>query len=110
AAYTRRREGRQAPASGNRGLRRGGIRTLRGPTGEVTSLALGGDGQRLICGSDDRTIKGWDLNDRPQGPLRLGRVVAETGVPANNRSVRAADPSPSKRVGRSHLPPPRALG
>ena len=34
---------------------------MRGHTGAVSSLALSGDGKRLFSGSQDTTIKVWDL-------------------------------------------------
>src|SRR5262249_17519155 len=37
------------------------ILTLSGHNGPVTSLALSGDGERLFSGSEDTTIKVWDL-------------------------------------------------
>src|SRR5262249_15432588 len=67
-----------------------------------------GDGQRLICGSDDRTIKGWELNDRPQGPFRLGRVVAETGLLAHIPPGAGSRPLAEERSGLRHRPRPRA--
>jgi len=41
----------------------------------------------------------------PIAPTLRSRMFAETGVIANNRPVGAADPSPKKGVGDSHLPP-----
>ena len=35
--------------------------TLRGHTKYVASLACSRDGERLVSGSDDRTLKVWDL-------------------------------------------------
>ena len=35
--------------------------TLRGHTGPVNSLALSDDDRRLFSGSDDHTVKVWDL-------------------------------------------------
>src|SRR5207244_12075440 len=37
------------------------ILTLRGHVGQVTSLALSADGNRLFSASADKTIKVWDL-------------------------------------------------
>jgi WD40 repeat protein len=38
------------------------VRTFRGHTGLVTSLAFTPDGQRLISGSRDHTVKVWDVS------------------------------------------------
>src|SRR5262249_5486173 len=44
--------------------------TLYGHTGDVRSLALSGDGKRLVSGSSDKTIKVWDLQAGKE-PLTL---------------------------------------
>jgi WD40 repeat protein len=38
------------------------LRTFRGHTGLVSSLAFSPDGQRLYSGSRDKTVKVWDLS------------------------------------------------
>src|SRR5262249_12363155 len=38
------------------------IRTLRGHTGRVTSVAFSHDGKRIVSGSDDQTLTVWDLD------------------------------------------------
>jgi WD40 repeat protein len=37
------------------------LRTLKGWTGEIKAVALSADGQRVVSGSDDRTLKVWDV-------------------------------------------------
>ena len=37
------------------------VRSFRGHTGLVSSLAFSPDGRRLISGSRDHTVKVWDL-------------------------------------------------
>jgi WD40 repeat protein len=41
------------PATGKQKL------TLRGHTSGVTSVALSGDGERIVSGSEDQTIRVW---------------------------------------------------
>lgn len=42
------------------------IPTLSGHSGEVNTIAVSLDGQKIATGSDDRTIKIWSLNTRKQ--------------------------------------------
>ena len=37
------------------------MRTLAGHSGMVTSVAISADGKRVISGSDDNTVKIWDV-------------------------------------------------
>ncbi|MCT7983692.1 NB-ARC domain-containing protein, partial [Laspinema sp. A4] len=37
------------------------IRTLTGHSGEVNAVAISGDGQRVVSGSNDNTLKVWNL-------------------------------------------------
>jgi WD40 repeat protein/serine/threonine protein kinase len=48
------------------------VRTFRGHTGLVTSLDFTPDGQRLVSGSRDRTVKVWDMNPLQIVADRLG--------------------------------------
>ena len=46
------------------------IRTFRGHTGLVSSLAFTPDGQRLFSGSRDKTVKVWDVTQLEEVPDR----------------------------------------
>jgi WD40 repeat protein len=72
---------------------RGGIFTLYGHTGPVTSAAFSPDGTRIITGSWDGTAKVWDA--------RTGRLLFDLkGLPPGVRggSVSAAFSADSKRI------------
>ena len=46
------------------------VRSFRGHTGLVSSLAFSPDGRRLYSGSRDTTVKVWDLTQLSQVPER----------------------------------------
>lgn len=47
------------------------IRIFKGHTDKVTSVAVAPDGKRLISGSDDKTIRAWDIdNPKPVQVLK----------------------------------------
>ena len=41
------------------------VRTLPGHTGSVNSVAVRGDGRRLVSGSLDHTVRVWDVAPAP---------------------------------------------
>jgi WD40 repeat protein len=46
------------------------VRTFRGHTGLVSSVAFSPDGKRLVSGSRDKTVKVWDLTPLSEAPQR----------------------------------------
>ncbi len=46
------------------------VRTFRGHTGLVSSIAFSPDGRRLVSGSRDKTVKIWDVTDLEEVPDR----------------------------------------
>ena len=46
------------------------VRTFRGHTGLVTSVAFSPDDRRLISGSRDHTVKVWDTSKLGEEPNR----------------------------------------
>ena len=68
--------------------REGEIAKLEGHTGPVLTLALTPDGKRLVSGSEDRSVRVWDLETRKQIFESLGhtgRVHAVAVTPDGRR-------------------------
>ncbi|NLV77871.1 MAG: WD40 repeat domain-containing protein, partial [Rhodococcus sp.] len=52
---------------------------LRGHTGTVYSVSVSPDGTRIVSGSDDGTVRLWDITD-PDAMREVGGPVTDTGV------------------------------
>jgi WD40 repeat protein len=54
---------------------------LQSHSNKVTTLAFTPDSRRLITGSDDGTVRFWDLsNGKPVGTLRVGARVRNVAI------------------------------
>jgi len=56
------------------------LRTLSGHTGGVTGVAVSADGRQVISGSDDKTLKVWDLESGNVIQTLSGHTREVTGV------------------------------
>jgi len=89
------------------------LHTLKGHTEKITCLAISPDGQRIISGSEDHTVRGWNLSDgrlrytltdwntllsaTHQPPSHNGRFLARRTITAD---AMALPPLPDTREGR----------
>jgi WD40 repeat protein len=69
-----------------------GQRTLRGHTGEVTSVALSRDGKRAVTGSADGTVKVWDT-----ATGNVTRTLKRNALRVNTGAVYCVALSPNGR-------------
>jgi len=63
------------------------VRSFRGHTGVVTSIAFSPDGRWLVSGSRDHTVKVWDLKELDEVPGRQ-RVRLTEKVPSSQGADR----------------------
>ncbi len=70
------------------------VRTLSGPAGTITGLAVSRDGKRLAAGSEDRNAFIWDLtNGAPAAIQKLEHKSAVRSVSLSNDAARLATAS-----------------
>ena len=76
-----------ASASGDRTLKLWNVhtgecfQTLTGHTHRVRSVVFSPDGTQLASGSDDHTVRLWDVTNIRGGSLRVGK---RSGTPKHN--------------------------
>jgi WD40 repeat protein len=64
------------------------LKTLRGHLGAVTSVAISPDGQRIVTGSADATVKVWEVaSGRELLTLRAGEPVASVAFSSDGQRV-----------------------
>jgi len=65
---------------------------FRGHSHKVTTLTFTSDGRRLITGSDDGTVRFWDLNHgKPVGTLRVGARVRNLAMSPDDNALMTFD-------------------
>ena len=78
---------------------RGGLFTLYGHTGPVTSVSFSPDGTRIVTGSRDRTAKVWDARTGTallELKGHMGRVIGAAFSPDGTRIVTGSDDETAK--------------
>ncbi|KAH7207377.1 WD40-repeat-containing domain protein, partial [Fusarium oxysporum] len=71
------------------------LQTLQGHNGWVNSVAFSADGQRLVSGSDDRTVKIWDAaTGACVQTLRVGRLITHLFFDPKTNSLLSTDIGP----------------
>lgn len=67
----------------------GSVVTLSGHTGEVNTIAFSPDGQQFASGSDDQTIKIWNLNQRQELSTLKGHTnwVYSVAISPNSQTL-----------------------
>ena len=71
---------------------------LKGHSEVVTSVALSQDGKLLISGSDDKTIKVWNLEDRREEFTLQGHTSEVTSVAISQNGKYLASGSEDKTI------------
>ena len=74
------------------------IRTLEGHADWVTAVAMSGDGTRAVSGSDDKTLKVWDLATGELLRTLEGHTDAVTAVAVSGDGTRAVSGSDDKTL------------
>ena len=69
------------------------IRTLQGHTHAVTAVALSSDGRRAVSGSDDNTLRVWDLESGQMLRALQGHSFSVTAVALSSDGRRAVSGS-----------------
>jgi WD40 repeat protein len=79
--------------------------TLEGHAGNVASVAFNPDGQRIVSGSDDKTVKVWDAATGEETITLKGHTGGVSSVawsPDGTRIVSASDDKTLKVWDASH--------
>lgn len=74
--------------------------TLNGPAHKVNSMTVTPDGKTLISGSDDQTIKLWDMDAKKEitSSAKVKGVVVCVAVSSDGLKVASAEGFPEERT------------
>ena len=86
------------------------LRELHGHTDRVTSVSFSPDGNQIVSGSDDRSVRVWDAKSGKELQGHTGRVASVSFSPGGNqvvsgsyaRSVRVCDAKSGERMRELH--------